>query len=208
MAPAMPTAAALADPRKRGLAHHIMANHELQAVEVMAFVLCAFPEAPSEFRLGLARILGDEQRHTRMHAERAGELGVPFGSRPVNGHFWKQTAKFESLLDYLATLPLVFEQGNLDHTLQFERLFLLHGDRKGAGILRAIHRDEIEHVRFGWEWFVRLRRGDGSASAEWAARLPWPLRAEKARGPRFHREPRAAAGLPPELIDLVERASG
>ena len=34
--------------RKRGLAHHIMANHELLALEVMGFTLCAFPDAPPE----------------------------------------------------------------------------------------------------------------------------------------------------------------
>ena len=41
-APEMPSPAALTDPRKRAIAHHIMANHELQALEVMAFILCAF----------------------------------------------------------------------------------------------------------------------------------------------------------------------
>jgi uncharacterized ferritin-like protein (DUF455 family) len=83
-APAMPRAEALREPQKRAVAHHIMANHELQACEVMAFVLLAFPEAPFEFRDGLARIIDDEQRHTRMHAERAAALGQPFGSLPVN----------------------------------------------------------------------------------------------------------------------------
>jgi len=75
-APAMAAAPAMTDPEKRAIAHHIMANHELQAVEVMAFVLVAFPEAPREFRLGLVEIIQDEQRHTRMHAERASMLGV------------------------------------------------------------------------------------------------------------------------------------
>ncbi len=78
-APKMPAPVAFHDPEKRAVAHHIMANHELQAAEVMAFVLCAFPQAPAEFRLGLTDIIRDEQRHTRMHAERAAALGVNFG---------------------------------------------------------------------------------------------------------------------------------
>ena len=68
-APGMPRPQAFIDPLKRGVAHHIMANHELQAVEVMAFVLCAFPSAPAEFREGLVKIIDDEQRHTRLHTD-------------------------------------------------------------------------------------------------------------------------------------------
>src|SRR5690349_3422797 len=44
--PPMPHPATFADRRRRAIAHHIMANHELQALEVMAFVLRAFPDAP------------------------------------------------------------------------------------------------------------------------------------------------------------------
>ena len=77
-APAMPRAGALRDPKKRAVAHHILANHEMQALEVMAFVLLAFPEAPSDFRSGLVDIMRDEQRHTRLHIERAVELGLQF----------------------------------------------------------------------------------------------------------------------------------
>src|ERR1700732_3849249 len=122
-APAMPRAGALRDPKKRAVAHHILANHELQALEVMAFVLLAFPDTPSEFRSGLVHIMRDEQRHTRLHIERAAELGLPFGSLPVNDYIWAKSQAFESVLDYLAGLPLTFEGRNLDHTLALERLF-------------------------------------------------------------------------------------
>ncbi|HTI50382.1 MAG TPA: DUF455 family protein, partial [Planctomycetaceae bacterium] len=118
--PPMPHPESLADPRRRAVAHHIMANHELQALEVMAFVLLAFPEAPAEFRRGLVRIMSDEQRHTRLHLDRLEELGLRFGAIPVNGYFWNKAQAFRSLLDYLAGLPLTFEGCNLDHTLEFE----------------------------------------------------------------------------------------
>ena len=45
--PALPRGAALEDRGRRGVAHHILANHELQAAEVMASVLLAFPNAPA-----------------------------------------------------------------------------------------------------------------------------------------------------------------
>lgn len=206
-APAMPSGAALGDPLKRGIAHHIMANHELQACEVMAFVLLAFPEAPPEFRLGVARIIDDEQRHTRMHAERAAALGHEFGTLRVNCYIWKQTTSYRTLLDYVASLPLTFENANLDHTLEFEKHFLAAGDERGAAVLRRIHEDEIEHVRFGLEWLRKLKPEALSDWEAFAAHLQWPMRPEKARGDRFHRAPREEAGMDSEFLDRLEHAA-
>ena len=46
MAPKLPSAQSLREAPKRGLAHHILANHELQALEVMAWTLDGY--APQE----------------------------------------------------------------------------------------------------------------------------------------------------------------
>jgi uncharacterized ferritin-like protein (DUF455 family) len=202
--PPMPHPDTLGDPRRRAIAHHIMANHELQALEVMAFVLRAFPEAPADFRMGLARIMGDEQRHTRLHLDRLAELGMQFGEIPVNGYFWSKAQEFESLLDYLAGLPLTFEGRNLDHTIEFEEWFRLAGDEKSAGVMRTIHRDEIQHVAFGVHWLRRLKASDLSEWEAYEGALKWPLRPDKARGKSFHREPRLAAGMSPDFVDRLE----
>jgi uncharacterized ferritin-like protein (DUF455 family) len=202
--PPMPHPDTLVDPRRRATAHHIMANHELQALEVMAFVLRAFPDAPAEFRLGLARIMQDEQRHTRLHLDRLAELGMWFGDIPVNGYFWSKAQEFKSLLDYLAGLPLTFEGRNLDHTLEFEEWFERAGDDKSAGVMRAIHRDEIQHVAFGVHWLRLLKPADQSEWEAYESALQWPLRPEKSRGKSFHREPRLAAGMSPEFVDRLE----
>ncbi|HEY3968064.1 MAG TPA: ferritin-like domain-containing protein [Planctomycetaceae bacterium] len=204
--PPMPHPDTLADRHRRAAAHHIMANHELQALEVMAFVLRAFPDAPPDFRLGMVRIMADEQRHTRLHLNRMNELGMTFGDLPVNGYFWNKAQEFESLLDYLAGLPLTFEGRNLDHTLEFEEWFLAAGDEKSAGVMRVIHRDEIQHVAFGMHWFRRLKSPDQSEWDAYAAALKWPLRPEKSRGKQFHREPRLAAGMSPEFVDRLEQS--
>lgn len=205
-APGMPGADALREPQKRAVAHHIMANHELQACEVMAFVLLAFPEAPFAFREGLARIIDDEQRHTRMHAERAAALGQPFGSLPVNCYIWKQTTSYRSVLDYLAGLPLTFENANLDHTLEFETAFVAAGDERGAAVMRRIHQDEIEHVRFGLEWLRRLKDASQSDWEAFTGHLHWPMRPAKARGDTFHRESRREAGMDSDFVDRLEHA--
>ena len=90
--------------------------------------MLAFPDAPTQFRLGLAQVMADEQRHTRMHADQAASLGIRFGELPVNCYIWKKSQQFQSILDYLAGLPLTFEGRNLDHTLEFESYFQTAGD--------------------------------------------------------------------------------
>jgi len=206
-APGLPRFGALRDAGKRAVAHHILANHELQALEVMAFVLLAFPDAPYEFRRGMVPIMQDEQRHTRMHVERAAELGLPFGDLPVNGYIWGKAQCFESVLDYLAGLPLTFEGRNLDHTLELEQAFEVAGDERSAAIVRAIHRDEIGHVRFGLEWLRRLKPPELTDWDAYVSHLHWPLRAEKSVGDLFHREPRVQAGMTEDFIDrLIEES--
>lgn len=205
-APPMPPFGSFSDPAKRAVAHHIMANHELQALEVMAWVLLAFPEAPAEFRLGLVKIMADEQRHTRMHIERGRMLGLEFGDLPVNCYIWKKALAFTCPLDYLAGLPLVFEGANLDHTCEFADAFQLAGDERSAALMRVIHRDEIEHVRFGIDWLRRLKPAGQSDWETFVAHLHWPLRPKKARGEQFQRSARLAAGLDSEFIDLLEAA--
>lgn len=202
-APGMPHHKAFLDPLKLAVAHHIMANHELQAVEVMCFVLCRFPDAPKEFRVGLVNIIDDEQRHTRMHADRAAELGIPFGELPVNCYIWKKALSFENVMDYLAGLPLTFEGRNLDHSLEFEEHFLGVKDEKSAAIMRVIHKDEIEHVRFGLEWLRNLKDPGQSDWEAYESHLHWPLRPKNSKGDNFQREPRRKAGMSEEFIDRL-----
>lgn len=202
-APPMPKAQSLQDPVRRGIAHHIMANHELQALEVMAMVLLAFPEAPAAFRMGMARVMLDEQRHTRLHAQRCRELGMAFGDYPVNSWIWQKAQDYSSVLEYCAGLPLVFEGANLDHTVEFEQYFKAAGDRRSAAIMRAIHKDEIRHVEFGLHWLRQLKPAHLSDWDAWQASLHWPIRPVRARGELFQREARLQAGLTPDFIDRL-----
>jgi len=206
-APAMPRGEALREERKRAVAHHVMANHELQALEVMAWVLCAFPEAPAEFRSGLGWVMQEEQRHTRMHVERARKLGLEFGDLPVNCYIWKKAMEFQSPLDYLAGLPLVFEARNLDHTLEFAAEFEAVGDARSAALMRTIHDDEIRHVAFGIEWLRRMKRDDQTEWEAFESHLHWPLRPSKARGDVFQHAARRAAGLTDEFIAHLKSAA-
>ena len=205
-APAMPAKQRLAEPKQRGIAHHIMANHELQAVEAMAWVLLAFPDAPPEFRMGMAGVIADEQRHTRMHVERARKLGVEFGDFPVNWYIWRSVLELQSVLEYVACLPLVFEGANLDHSLELADAFDGVGDTRSAQLMRIIHHDEIEHVRFGLDWLRRLKPPEQSDWDTFERSLHFPLRASKARGEVFQSDARRDAGMTDDFIGRL-RAS-
>lgn len=204
-APAMPHPSNFKEVKKRAIAHHIMANHELQALEVMAYMLCAFPDAPAEFRTGMVEVMADEQRHTRMHMTRSAALGIEFGELPVNCYIWKKALEFENELDYLAGLPLTFEGRNLDHTIEFEQYFLDADDPKSAAMMRQIHKDEIEHVAFGIKWLRKLKAPTESDWEAFCKHLHWPLRPFKAKGETFQREARREAGLSTEFIDMLEQ---
>jgi uncharacterized ferritin-like protein (DUF455 family) len=202
--PSMPHPLALAEEGKRAVAHHIMANHELQALEVMAWVVLAFPDAPAEFRAGMARVMADEQRHTRMHMERSARLGLEFGELPVNCYIWKQTRTFDNLLDYIAVLPLVFEARNLDHSLELERAFLAVDDPRSAAMMRRIHEDEIEHVSFGMHWLKTLKPPSETEWEAFCAHLKWPMNAGKSYGDDFQREARLKSGMSEDFVAKVE----
>ena len=51
---------------KRAICLHRFAGHELLAVEIMAYAILAFPDAPKHFRKGLANTLKEEQEHVEL----------------------------------------------------------------------------------------------------------------------------------------------
>ena len=203
-APAMPKPAAFTDPKKMAVAHHIMANHELQALEVMAWVLCRFPEAPSEFRQQMVDVMTDEQRHAKLHIDCGTELGIAFGELPVNCYIWKKAMSFECVLDYLAGIPLTFEGRNLDHALEFKGYFEDVNEERSAAAMQVIHDDEVRHVEFGVNWLRRLKPPGMSDWDVFCQHLKWPLRPSKAKGPGFQRDSRRQAGMSEDFIARLE----
>jgi uncharacterized ferritin-like protein (DUF455 family) len=200
----VPSIEGMPDPAQRPRILHALANHELQAAELFAWALLTFPDAPSDFRRGLLRILDDEQRHTRMYIARVEDAGARFGDFPVNGYFWSKVETITSPLRFLCAMSLTFENANLDHTIDYEEAARQAGDAKTAAVIERVHRDEIEHVRFGWTWLQVFKREDESAWDTFQANLIWPLRPARARGRTFHREGREAAGLDAEFIARLE----
>jgi len=199
----LPSLVGMRDPRQRARILHALANHELQAAELFAWALLAYPDAPPAFRRGLLGILADEQRHTRMYIARVEALGFRFGDFPVTGYFWNKAPLLTTPLRFVCAMSLTFENANLDHTVDYAEAARAAGDTATAAVIDRVHRDEVRHVHFGWTWLGRLKAPEQTMWEAWCANIAWPLQPALARGQRFHPEGRVAAGLDPEFIRML-----
>ncbi len=202
----VPSIDAMSDRGQRARILHALANHELQAVELFAWALLAFPDAPADFRRGLVDVLRDEQIHTRLYIARLRAHGAALGDFPVSGYFWSKIRDVRTPVDFICTMSLTFENANLDHTVDYARAAREAGDEATARVIDRVHDDEIEHVRFGWTWLRRLKDDGRSMVDAYRDAVTWPLRPALARGPRFHRGGRRRAGLDDEFIRLLEQS--
>jgi len=198
-APKTPRAGALVRAEARAKLLHTFFHHELQAAELFAWALLAFPDAPEAFRRGLAAIADEELRHARMYAEGVRALGSELGAFPVRDWFWERFTACTSPLAFVALMGLGFEGGNLDHgTLWAERLRSA-GDEASARIVDAVARDEVRHVAFAVRWF---REWTGGLDFDvWRAALPAPLTPTVMRGPELDLELRRLAGLDETFLE-------
>ena len=202
----------------RGRLLHFFANHELLAIETMAYTLLKFPEAPLEFKRGVMKTLQDEQRHMRLYLDRMQDYGVELGEVPLNLYFWNTLKTMASPLDFVARMSLTFEQANLDFALEYARLFEEEiADEKTASLLRLVHDDEVKHVAHGLKWFNLWRSADSQGevvpfTSEWDSfkkLLPFPITARRAKGAHFFsEESRKAAGFSDDYIQRLRVAGG
>lgn len=189
------------DPDKRAICLHRFAGHELLAVEIMAYALLAFPEAPKTFRKGLAHTLKEEQGHVRLYMNRMEQLGLRFGDLPLYKHFWKHTPHITSPLHYVSMMSLTFEMANLDFAPMYGKSFSHFGDMESAQLMATILKDEISHVRFGLNWLRRLKDTPANDWDTWEQTLASTLLTPKrAKGFLVHEKPRQEAGVPDDWI--------
>lgn len=189
----------------RAICLHRFANHELLAVEIMAYTLLAFPDAPSTFRRGLVHTLKEEQGHVRLYMQQMERLGIRFGDLPLFRHFWKFTPYLTSPLHYISMMSLTFEMANLDFAPMYGKSFAHFGDVESAQLMATILKDEISHVQFGWRWLQQFKDPTQNAWDAWQQILTDSLLSTKrARGFVVHEKHRQAAGIPQEWISKLK----
>jgi len=196
----------LGDPEMAIRTLHAFANHELRAIELMAWALLAYPDAPASFRKGLVRLIFDEQRHLKMYGQRIEELGARLGDLPVNDHFWRCAESLTTPLKWVCAMNLTFEQGNLDHAPQYEEHFRAVDDHRSAALMKQILEDEIHHVRFGAEFLKAHTPQASSSFALYVDNLTFHNAPARARGAHFNTDARRLAGLDDDFILAMARS--
>ncbi len=200
----VPAMVGMRDLNQRPRILHAMANHELQAIELFAWALLAFPNAPSEFRQGLLAILVEEQRHFCLYQDRVHANSAEVGDFGVTGYFWNRAGGIRSPIEFSCVMGLTFENANLDFAREFAAEARAVDDPETAEAIDEIHRDEIGHVAFGWQWLERWKDPKASMWDAYLANTAKPLGPGRARGRTFDTEGRRAAGLSEEFIRNLE----
>jgi uncharacterized ferritin-like protein (DUF455 family) len=199
----VPPLAGMRDRDQRARILHALANHELQAIELFAWAVLAFPTAPAAFRRGLVAILADEQRHFALYQDRLAALGTSFGDHPVTGHFWNKLDHLRTPCEFVCAMNLTFENANLDFAGDYATAARAAGDAATAAALDQVHADEIRHVHFGWVWLRRFA-GDREPWQAYLDHIHPPLGPARARGARFDRDARRRAGFDETFIAQLE----
>jgi uncharacterized ferritin-like protein (DUF455 family) len=182
---------------------HTFLHHELQAAELFAWAILAFPGTPRAFRAGLLRLCREELAHLALYRAHLRTLGHDYGDFPVRDWFWQRVGSCADAAAFVALLGLGLEGANLEHSARFAAAFRAAGDEEGARILERVEREEVAHVAFAVKWFPRLSRGPLDY-ARWRAALPAPLTPALLRGRPLNRAARRRAGMTDAFLAQLE----
>ena len=202
--PRTPRPSALREISARAKLVHTFLHHEIQAAELFAWAVLAFPETPRTFRAGLVRLCGEELVHARLYEDHLGRLGARYGDYAVRDWFWER-GRAHDPLQFVAFQGLGLEGANLEHSARFGEAFRAAGDEEGARILDRVGREEIAHVAFARRWFETFS-GAPLSYANWAQALPAPLSPSVLRGVPLNLPARRAAGFDDAFLDALAAA--
>jgi len=177
-------------------------HHELQAAELFAWALLAFPAAPRRFRRGLIALAREELAHAALYRARLQAHGADVTDQPVRDWFWERVPTCPDPTAFVALVGLGLEGGNLEHAARLARGFESGGDPTTAAVCRRVARDEEAHVRLAARWFRRFT--GGLEFDRWREALPSPLTPTVLAGTPIDRDARARAGLDPRFLDQLE----
>lgn len=188
----------------RGLTLHHFANHELMAIELFAWAILAFPNAPKSIRNGWVKTIEEEQIHLKLYIKRMNDFGVQFGDIPLNYIFWKQLNQFHSLESFSAVMSLSFEGANLDYSQVYAKVFSYFGDNLTSDIMVYIFEDEVKHVKRGVRAFEKSIPPNQNTWEHYRSLIQFPFTPRRAKGYLYFPETRTLAGLDSRFVKELE----
>ena len=81
----------------------------IQAAELMAWAILAYPDTPLAFRDGLLKIALDEVRHMRLYRAHIERLGYRVGDFAVRDWFWMRVPTCPDPASFVAVMGLGLE---------------------------------------------------------------------------------------------------
>lgn len=184
---------------------HALTHIEANAINLALDIVWRFDGMPERFYLDWLQVAREEALHFQLLHAHLNHIGFDYGDFPAHDGLWEMAEQTKhELLARLALVPRTLEARGLDATPAIKNRLVSVGDRKGAGILDLILRDEIGHVAIGNHWYRHLCDLSGLDSVSTFATLSNTYGARKLKGP-FNLEARRAAGFSEaELAQLGE----
>lgn len=155
-------------PDKKGLSTnegqarmlHDLANIELQAMELGLRTLCDFKEAPQAFKEELFAVTKSEADHLEMCLIEIEKLGFKWGDWPAHTALWDCTSTKDTLLDRILIVHRYLEGSGLDAGDTLIRRLKGVDSKSVLMAVERINREEVGHVLFGSEWYVKICNQD------------------------------------------------
>lgn len=140
---------------------HDLAGIELQAFELGLRTLIEFPEAPPIFRQQLAEIVLSEANHLKLCLQALETLGFSWGHWPTHLALWRSVSSEDSLLDRVLIVHRYLEGSGLDAGDTILRRLYGVTESHCHHVIKVIVKEEVDHVRFGSDWYRELCLLDG-----------------------------------------------
>lgn len=193
----------------RALTLHSFANHELMAIELMAYALLNFSfseKGEQNLDVGIYSALVDEQKHLQLYINRINDLGYQFGDFPLNDFLWKNCSRAKNLSEFMSLVALTFESANLDFSYFYATIFRELGDEVTAKVMDIIYLDEIKHVKIGMKYLSKKAVSENCALWKYYQNnLPIPMTPARSKGLNYQRLHRERVGFDNDFILELEK---
>jgi uncharacterized ferritin-like protein (DUF455 family) len=172
----------------------------------MLRTLVEYPDSPQEFRETLAKLIIEEAFHLKLCLDCLEDLKHPWGTWPVHIALWNTLRTEDSLIDRVVIIHRYLEGSGLDAGEQILKRLNGIQNPQVYRTVNTIFKEEINHVRFGSEWYRTLCKVEGLDPNE-----DFPFRMDKLskqlprRLEKINSRLRILAGFSKEEIDYLQK---